>query len=189
MCASGGLSTFSTRASECEGGVNLILDLNESVQHHRPTMVEVYLVFLHVRFGWLLRVLGGREGGRRGRKGRREKRKGGKEGEEGGRREKREGRREKRDRERGEREEEVREKRERKGGRREGGEREERGGERGGEGEREEEMRTVISSPYQQCNEAPPQSSPICTQETFSSCGPLVPVYLLLLLLLLSGSV
>lgn len=64
VCVSGGLSTFSTRASECEGGVNLILDLNESVQHHRPTMIEVYLVFLHVRFGWLLRVLGGREGGR-----------------------------------------------------------------------------------------------------------------------------
>ena len=42
-----------------ESRVYLILDLDKSVQHHGPTVVQVHLVLLHPRLvSFLLRVLG-----------------------------------------------------------------------------------------------------------------------------------
>ena len=62
--------TFPAGSPKGQSGVNLVLDLNESIEHHRATMVEVHSVLLHTRLVtrliWILCVMsgGGRERGR-----------------------------------------------------------------------------------------------------------------------------
>lgn len=47
---------FAARASKGERGVLLVLNLDQRVQHHRATVVQVYLVVLHARL--LARLVG-----------------------------------------------------------------------------------------------------------------------------------
>ena len=35
---------------ECQGRIHLILDLDQSIQHHGTTVVQIHLVFNHLRF-------------------------------------------------------------------------------------------------------------------------------------------
>lgn len=49
----GAADPFAARSTEGEGGVHLVLDLNEGVEHHGPTLLEVDLVLTELR---LLRV-------------------------------------------------------------------------------------------------------------------------------------
>lgn len=53
----GTANTFSARASEREGRIHLILDLDQSVQDHRTALVEVNSVFLEKRLFLRLRVV------------------------------------------------------------------------------------------------------------------------------------
>ena len=52
------LLTFPAGSPKGQCGVNLVLDLDECVQYHRTTVVQVYCVFLHLwlvsRLVWIL---------------------------------------------------------------------------------------------------------------------------------------
>lgn len=65
------LLTFPAGSPKGESGVNLILDLNESIEHHRPTMVQIHRVLLHTRLVpgliWVLCQEGRKEGKRKER--------------------------------------------------------------------------------------------------------------------------
>ena len=49
-------NTLTTRTTESESGVDLILDLDESIKDHRSAVLEVYLVGLCVRLTFLFVV-------------------------------------------------------------------------------------------------------------------------------------
>lgn len=50
-------NAFAARPSQGQSGINLVLDLQESVQHHRTALREVDRVLLHVRLvSWLVGV-------------------------------------------------------------------------------------------------------------------------------------
>lgn len=53
----GSTDSLSTGSAECQGGVNLILNLDQGIQHHGGALVQVDLVLLHTRFLlWLVWV-------------------------------------------------------------------------------------------------------------------------------------
>ena len=66
---------FAARAAECHGGIDLVFDLDERVEHHGPAGVEVHLIGVGARILVVvgipaidlealrtLRAIGGREG-------------------------------------------------------------------------------------------------------------------------------
>ena len=49
--------TFSTTPPKCQGGINLVLDSDQGIQHHGTGLVQVQGVALHARLGrWFIRV-------------------------------------------------------------------------------------------------------------------------------------
>ena len=56
--------TFPAGSPKGQSGVNLVLDFDESIEHHRATVVQIHSVLLHTRLVTrLVRVLeAGREG-------------------------------------------------------------------------------------------------------------------------------
>jgi hypothetical protein len=49
--------TLSARPSEGQGRVDLILDSDQSIQHHRSSLVQIQGITLHARLGgWLVGV-------------------------------------------------------------------------------------------------------------------------------------
>jgi len=50
-------NAFATRASEGETGVEIILDVDQRVQNHRPTLVQIHFENFFARFfSWVLRI-------------------------------------------------------------------------------------------------------------------------------------